>query len=208
MKNLIILGAGGMGREVYWLARRCKGYGTEYMIKGFLDFNDPNWDTTVYPPILGVETSYQIDTDDVFICSVGDVKLKKKICETIIKKRGAFINLIDPNSYIGPTAKIGNGCLVFHDAHIGSEAEVGDFVMLQSFAALGHDVKVGDFSRIDPKVSCVGGAFIGNSVTLHTMCVINQKVIIEDYAVIGAMSFVIRKVKQGKTVFGIPAKEI
>ena len=98
--------------------------------------------------------------------------------------------------------------MIFHDVHVGSEAIIGDNVMLQSFACIGHDVKVGDYTRIDPKVSCVGGTVIGNYVTLHTMCVINQKVIVEDYAVVGALSFVIRKVKKGKTVLGIPAKEL
>ena len=41
MKNLIISGAGGMGRQVYLFAKACTGYQKEYIIKGFLDDN-PN----------------------------------------------------------------------------------------------------------------------------------------------------------------------
>ena len=37
MKNLIIIGAGGMGRTMYDLSRESLGYNTEFIIKGFID---------------------------------------------------------------------------------------------------------------------------------------------------------------------------
>lgn len=197
-----------MGREVFHLATQCEGYNKKYRIKGFLDDNLKALDSFEfpYPKVLDKIEDYEIQKNDVFAISIGDVKTKKRIIENFVSKGGYFISLIDPNCKIAETAKTGNGCLIFHDVHIGSEVIVGDYVMLQSYAALGHDVVVGNYTRIDPKVSCVGGTIIGNNVTLHTMCVINHKVVIEDDAVVGALSFVIRKVKKGTTVWGIPAK--
>lgn len=210
MKNLIIIGAGGMGREVYHLARECEGYGKQYEIKGFLDDNLSALDgfEYPYPPIIGTINDYQILKDDVFACSMGEVHTKVRIVEIIESRGGEFISLIHPNAPINETAILGNGALVFHDVHVGSEAIIGKHVMLQSYAAIGHDVTIGDFTRIDPKVSVIGGVKVGNRVTLHTMCVLNHKVTVGDDAVVGALSFVIRKVKQGITVFGVPAKEI
>ena len=43
---------------------------------------------------------------------------------------------------------------------------------------------------------------------IHTSAVINHKVIVEDKAHICACSYVIRIVKSGTTVFGIPAKTL
>jgi len=37
LKNLIIVGAGGFGREVYQWAKQSFGYETEFKLKGFLD---------------------------------------------------------------------------------------------------------------------------------------------------------------------------
>ena len=37
MKNLIIIGAGGFAREIYWHAQKSIGFGVEWRIKGFLD---------------------------------------------------------------------------------------------------------------------------------------------------------------------------
>ena len=37
MKNLIIIGAGGFAREVYWNAQKTEGFNSDWKIKGFLD---------------------------------------------------------------------------------------------------------------------------------------------------------------------------
>ncbi len=39
MRDLIIVGAGGMGRTIYDIARESIGYGSEFVIKGFIDDN-------------------------------------------------------------------------------------------------------------------------------------------------------------------------
>lgn len=210
MKQLVIIGAGGMGREVYHLAKDCCGFGSQFRIKGFLDDNPKALDgfKYEYPPIIGSIGEYCIDEDDVFACSIGDVQTKARLVEIIESKGGKFMSLIHPHVQINSTAELGEGLLVFHDVHVGSEAVIGNHVMLQSYCAIGHDAVIGDFTRVDPKVSVIGGVLVGNRVTLHTMSVLNHKVKVGDDAVVGAMSFVIRSVKPGITVFGIPAKEI
>ena len=45
MKNLIIVGAGGMGRSFFDIAINCIGYMVEFRIKGFLDDNIHQLDT-------------------------------------------------------------------------------------------------------------------------------------------------------------------
>ena len=37
MRHLVIVGAGGFGRELYGAALESVGYGTEFDVKGFLD---------------------------------------------------------------------------------------------------------------------------------------------------------------------------
>ena len=37
MKNLIIIGAGGYGREMSEFAKEACGYGEEFVVKGFID---------------------------------------------------------------------------------------------------------------------------------------------------------------------------
>lgn len=208
MKQLLILGAGGMGKEIYYTARHSIGYGAEFEVKGFLDFPNSEWDTSIYPPILGLEDDYEIQPDDVFTCSIGDVHLKRKVCEKM-KARGAkFQTLIFDNVQIRENVRIGEGCIIDSYAHIGSDVVLGENCLIQAFACVAHDCVIGDYSRIDVRSLLVGGVKVGNNVTVHTNAVVSHKVVLEDNSTVAAMSFVIRSVKVGTTVMGNPAKRI
>jgi len=54
----------------------------------------------------------------------------------------------------------------------------------------------------------VGGIVIEDEVNIHTSAVISHKVVVETGAHVGALSFVIRRVKTGTTVMGNPAKRL
>ena len=209
MKHLIILGAGGMGRQILSFARSCTGYNKEYDIKGFLDDNSEAMkDFPGYPPVLGTVDGYQIEKDDVFFNSIGDVKAKKSCINKILEKGGEFITLAHSTAQVSPEVKLGKGCMIGSYVGIGVETTIGDFCMIQSKATIGHDVKVGDFCRLDCNVVLIAGVEVGNEVCIHTSAVVNHNVKLGDGSTVGAMSFVIKKVKPGQTVFGNPARVI
>ena len=209
MKKLIILGAGGFGREIYNLAKKCAGYGSGYEIKGFID-DDLNAldEFEGYPPIIGTIKDYHVLKDDVFVNSLGDVQTKKKCITSILDKGGAFINLIHPLAIVSKNVTLGKGCIVDPFVSIGADTVIGDYILIQNGAVVGHDVTIGNWSRIDCYVVLVGGVTIGSEVCVHTGAIINQKVTIEKGARVGALSFVIRDVKENTTVFGNPAKRL
>lgn len=209
MKNLIIIGAGGMGRETFELATLCKGFNTEYKIKGFLDDNKVALKGFEgYPRVIDTISHYIPETDDVFVCSMGNVAKKKKSVDIILNKRGEFVNLIHPDAFVGKNVKMGKGCIVMQNAFIGVECTVNDHVLIQANAVIGHDVKIGKYSRIDCHVVCVGGIELKDEVTIHSSAVINHRVIVEQGATVGALSFVIRSVKENTTVLGNPARNM
>ena len=83
---------------------------------------------------------------------------------------------------------------------------IGNFVLVQAYSVVAHDVLVGDWARIDTHVVCVGGTRVGEEATVYTNSVLNHKVVVERKAIVAACSFVIKKVKEGNTVYGNPAK--
>lgn len=206
MKQLLILGAGGMGKEIDYMARHSLGYGTEFVIKGFLDFPNPDWDTSKYPPIIGLEDDYEIQPEDVFTCSIGDVHLKRRICEKMKDRGATFLTLISEKAQFDGNISLGDGCIIDSYVRIGADVIIGENCLIQTSAIVGHDAKIGDYCRLDCRSLLVGGVVLNNNVTIHTNAVVSHNVIIEDDATIAALSFVIRKVKAGKTVCGNPAK--
>lgn len=206
MKQLIIIGARGFGREIYNLALQCKGYKNNFEIKGFIDDNkDALRKFDNYPPIIDSVENYKPSREDVFICAIGDVLYKKKYINLILNKGGKFISLIHPSAVIDQNAQIGDGCIILQNATVGSGAIVGNFVLIQISTIIAHDVSIGNFSRIDCQVVCTGGSIINEDVTIHTSAVINQNITIEKGACVGSGSFVIRRVKEFTTVYGNPA---
>ena len=208
MKNLIIIGAGGMGRTVYSNALESVGYGDVYVVKGFIDDNlnaldgFPN-----YPPIIGTIKDYIPQENDVFVSSIGGAS-RRPCMEEIISRGGEFIELIHKTARIYNNVKLGKGNFIGAYSVIGNDAVVGDYNMIQAYSVIGHDAKIGSWNRIDTHVTCVGGIVIEDEVNIHTSAVINHGVTVGNGAHVGALSFVIRKVKAGTTVMGNPAKKI
>lgn len=196
-----------MGRTLYYFIQECIGYNEKFAIKGFIDDNLEALDSySGYPPIISSIQDYQPVGNDVFVCSIGNVRQKRACVELILSRNGKFDTLIHRDAMIRPSAKIGEGCIIATQAVVGADAVVGNYSLIQGFAIIGHDVKIGSYCRVDSRVVCVGGVVINDNVTIHTSSVISHKVVIEKNATIGACSFVIKKVKEGNTVFGNPAK--
>lgn len=209
MKQLLIIGARGWGREVYDIAKACIESGADFTVKGFLDDKaDALAGYENYPPIIGPVESYEIQNDDVFICALGDVNYKKQYSDVILNKGGEFISVIHPTAVIGSNAKIGKGCVIGAFANLSNDTSIGDFVTMSIRSGMGHDSMIGAYTHIGGN-SCISGyVSIGKSVTMHPGCVMVPHRKIGDEAVIGTGSVVLTNVKANTTVFGNPAKKI
>lgn len=209
MKNLIIIGARGFGREVYDLAISTKEYQKEFVIKGFLDSNKEALDgLSPYPPIIGDVEDYEIQENDVFVCALGSVNYKKHYAEIILNKGGKFINLVDPLANVRSSIEHLQGVLIFSFVFVSVDVALSDFVTLQHYTCLGHDSSVGKWSHMGSYSTITGYSILEEEVHLQTRATVVPHKKVGKGAMVGASSLVIKNVKPGKTVFGMPAREI
>ena len=207
MKHLIIIGARGWGREIYALAQNCRGYNTDFDIKGFLDDKVSALDDTPgYPPIIDSVEHYEVQENDVFTCAMGDAHWKRHYAEIILNKGGRFISLIHKTAYIGKNTRLGQGCIVCNDVSISCDIQVGDFVTFQRLVDIGHDSRIGNFAHLGTKCFMGGFSEIGEETTIQTNGIVLPHIKVGNNCLVGAGAVVIRKVKDGQTVFGNPAK--
>ena len=209
MRNLYIIGARGFGREVYNLYLKCKKNLVDVECVGFLDDDrEALKGYADYPPIISSVEAFVPKENDVFVCALGDVRYKKKYVDMILAKGGTFISLIHPEVEIGQNTTIGRGFIARTPCCISCDIAIGDFVTVMGYSVLGHDCKVGDWSHLGAYSFLGGFSKLGSSVTLHPGTRILPHKAVGDNATVGAGSVVIRNVKNGITVFGIPAKKL
>ncbi len=209
MKNLLIIGARGFGREVYQLAKRCSQNQKNFVIKGFLDDKyDALNQFDEYPPIIDSVENYIPQKDDVFICALGNVHEKIKYSELILNKGGQFITLVCPKALVPKAVKLGVGCIVGYNAILSPEVKVGDFVTIMTQSVIGHDCTIGNWCHLGPFVFLGGHVQVDKKVQINVRATVIPGIKIGENSTVGAASVVIRDVKPGTAVFGNPAKKI
>lgn len=209
MKNLIIIGARGYGREVYNLSMQCDGYQSDYVVKGFLDDkSDALVGFENYPKIISSVEDYEVQEGDIFVCALGSIKWKKHYVELVLSKGGKFINLIHPSTILNTNVCIGNGLIVFINSNISNDCVIDDFVTIQGFVGLGHDTKIGKWSHLNAYCFTGGFVILEEEVCLNTRATVLPNVIVRKGATVGAASLVIKNVKENTTVFGVPAMKL
>ena len=148
MKKLIIIGAGGFGREIYWLFSGIKDHGTDLEMKGFLDNRKDilNGKSCSHSVLSSVE-DYVIEEGDVFACGISNPKDKQTYCEMILQKGGQFVNIIHPTARIsgGSGNCWGQGMVIADNVGISCDVQIGNFVTFNGSVTIGHDAKIGDF---------------------------------------------------------------
>lgn len=207
MKNVVIIGAGGFGREVYWHSQNSIGYKNQWIIKGFIDDNS-KLSEILEVPLLGSTDNYQIQSEDVFVCAIADPKTKSKVVGNMISKGAEFINLVHRNAMISPSAKIGLGNIFCPFTLVSVNVNIGDFVVVNSYSSVGHDTYIGSYSSIMGHVDITGDVFVGEYAYFGSGSIVLPKSNIGAHSKIGAGSVVLKKVKEHQTVFGNPAMPI
>ena len=211
MKHLVIIGAGELGRELYWHAHESIGFNTKFDIKGYIDddyYPESERYVNLQLPLLSSIDNYIIEKDDVFICAVGTVNGREATVEKIKAKGGEFLTIINRTSLIQGNVHIGEGVFIGPYTVIGDSVTINDHVMLNTHSSIGHDAVLGEYTCVMSYVDITGCCQIGRKVFLASGCHMTPSSKIGEGAYVGIGSVVLRRVKPNTKVFGNPAKNI
>jgi sugar O-acyltransferase (sialic acid O-acetyltransferase NeuD family) len=204
MKRTLIVGAGGLGRQVAQWLRDINSVQPTYEIAGYLTFGDGPADPLAVPVAGAVETC-QPQEGDVFVCALAHPEQKQQ-ATCLLKSRGArFATVIHPSASIAEHCTIGEGAVIFPNVAICDNASMGNFVTVM-FSGMGHDSKAGDFATICSGCEIAGHAEVGEGayMDLGSIMVPHKKVGARAYVAPG--SIVVRNVREGASVSGNPAR--
>ena len=209
MRHLIIIGAGGYGRETFGVALGACGYGTDFDVRGFLDARpDALAGFAGYPPVIGSPETYVPEAEDVFVTALGDIASRRKCAELVSAHGGKFIPLVHRSAVLGPHVVIGEGTLVAPNVFVSADVRLGRHAAVFHGTSVGHDAVLGDFSHVYAQCSIGGGVRLGEGAVVYPGSVVTPRRTIGAAAVVGAGSTVFLNVRDGETVIGNPAKPV
>lgn len=207
MRNLLIVGGGGMARKIIAKVKKINAIEPTWNIIGMLDDNLHSMDGIVCDySVVDTIKGYQPKPDDHFVMGVSDPQLKQTLSRVMKAKGAQFETLIDPRADLGDNVTFGEGCIIFSPHVIDSGATFGDFVTVMG-STISFDAQIGDFCTITGFANTTT-AHLGKRVYVGSHAVILEGLNVGDDAYIGAGSIVINDVEPNTKVFGVPARVI
>ena len=209
MNRIIIVGAGGFGREVYGYAEDCIAAGAPWQMGGFLDDNPGALEGLDYPHgILGRIADYAPQPDDRFILGLGLTKAKKNAAEMLSARGAVFETLVHPTAIVGRNVRMGKGCILCPYASVTCDAVLGDFVTFNLYSNCGHDSVVGSWTTLSAHCNITGRCQVGEGVFFASGARMIPSAKVGDWATVGINSCVVMNIKPGISAFGNPAVKI
>ena len=202
MRDLFIVGAGGLGREAVWTVERINKAAQQPMwnVIGFAD-DDPKKAKGNFEgyPMLGSceQASKDYPGASVFV-AIGDNQIRRDIYKRL---RGHdFPALIDPSAQVSPTTEFRHGTYIACEAVVSVGTEIGKFVIINARAGVGHDSKVGEFCNICPGVTISGHTTLEDDVMMGANSCTAPGMMVGKGAQVCAGTPVLKNVEPGTTL--------
>lgn len=204
MDCLIIVGAGGFGREVLAWARGHPDYGKRWTIGGFLDDNPAALrDHDVGVSVIASLLTYEPQRGDAFLCAIGTPGARFEAHEIIRKRGGRFITLVHPTALVGERVSLGQGAIVGPFALVSVDVRIEDGCAIGYRSSVGHDAVLGRFCQISSHCGIADGAILGAEVLMADHATVLTGIKVGDRAFVSAGAVVGEDMISGEKALGI-----
>lgn len=171
MKDIIIVGAGGMGREVLAVLKNINTVSPSWNVLGFVDDGKQVGEEVNGVKVLGgVEYLNTIPQETACCIAISLPKARKVIKNKISNPKITFPTIIHPSVIISDDEFVsyGKGCLLLINTVFTTNIALGDFVIVNAGAIINHDAEINSFSTIMPGVNISTGAKVGEGCYIGT----------------------------------------
>ncbi|OGG03071.1 MAG: hypothetical protein A3F83_07125 [Candidatus Glassbacteria bacterium RIFCSPLOWO2_12_FULL_58_11] len=213
MEKLILIGAGGMCREVISLVEDINSLTDRFEIRGILDDNPSlAGEKVAGHTVLGPITSENIPEDcqaALCIATHRDIALRGRVGERLNLSPERWAKIIHPQATISSSARIEPGAILYAGSRVGPDTSIGLNSFLYYNAVLHHDSHLGDYTQVCAGVLIAGYVTVGNRCYLGIGSILRDNIAVADDIMVGMGAVATQDLREpGKVYRGMPARAI
>jgi sugar O-acyltransferase (sialic acid O-acetyltransferase NeuD family) len=206
---LLLLGAGGLAREVLAAVREMPG---RWDPIGALD-DDPGLHGARIdglPVLGGFDLVHEYESTAVVACVANPRRpaVRTHVVERLGLGPERWATIVHPAASIPPAVVIGHGSVLLAGVVVTAPQVIGHHVLAMPHVLLTHDNQVDDYVTLAGRVTLGGGVRLRQSAYLGQGALLREHVQVGEAAVIGMGSVVLSDVPAGEVWAGVPAKQV
>lgn len=210
IKDLVIVGAGGLARELESVIQDINTASKTYNFLGFIDNDKANIGKSLGNSFI-VGTEEDLSKMDVAVAiGIGNPSIIAKVAKEIRAYPNLhFPNIVHPSVVWHPErTSIGEGNVFCAGNVFTVEIKFGSFNFINLSCTIGHDTQFEDYCLVNPGANISGGVKVGSRSLIGTGATVLQYKNIGEASTVGAGAVLTKDVQAGTTVVGNPAKEL
>lgn len=209
MKNIVIYGAGGFGRETSLLLHQINLHSKQWRVIGYCDDGKSEGEKIGDLQVLGGMDYLNAFGEELdVVIAIADPVTRETIRKKLVNPKLRFPALIHPSIFVNENCSIGEGSIICSGVTMTVDVHISSFSIVNLKCTLGHDCLIGDFAALMPSVNISGNVSIGRGVYIGAGAVLLQGISVGDYSVVGAGAVVNRSFEDKKRIMGVPARAI
>jgi len=208
--DLVIIGAGGFGRETADAVRAANAAGGSWRLLGYLD-DDPALSGSCVDgvPVLGgtAELSRLPDASVVVCTGRPDNYLSRpRIVGELDLPAERYATIMHPTAAISASSRVGPGSVLLAHVVLTAAVRIGSHVAVMPQVTLTHDDVVGDFATLASGAHLGGGVRVGAGAYVGAGALVREHRAVGPGSLVGMGSVVLSDVPAGQVWTGVPAR--
>lgn len=149
MKDILIIGAGGIGRETAWIIEEINEVKPTWNLLGYIDENSEmhGKELNGYKVLGGLEVLEKLEEKPYVVVAIANCSVKKSIVTKLGEKYN-FATIIYPTVKVSKFIQIGQGTIIYPGVILTVNTKIGNYVLISGNCTIGHDTVIGDYSSL------------------------------------------------------------
>lgn len=211
-RELLLVGAGGFGREAAEAVRAVNAARPTWDLLGFLDD-----DATKHGTLIGgvcvldeVAAFEQYPNAQLVLCPVrpDNYVARRLLADRLGLEDERYATIVHPTATVGTTCELGAGSVLLAHVDLTADVVVGRHVIAMPQVILTHNVRVDDYATLAAGVRVGGGCHIGRGAYIGAAACVREALAVGESAMVGMGSVVVRDIPAERLWSGTPARDV